>query len=138
MPTLIIKAGRVLDPASGIDRTADVAITDGRITAIEAELDASAADTVVDAAGMLVTPGLIDPHVHLREPGQTDQEDIASGTRAAVAGGFRLIEFTLTTPNALGLIEEFARDDNLLLGAGTVLSIEQARDAAAAGARFLV
>ncbi len=70
---------------------------------------------------------------------RTRDESLArDAMKAAVAGGFRLVEFTLTTPNALGLIEEFARDDNLLLGAGTVLSIEQARDAAAAGARFLV
>ncbi len=70
---------------------------------------------------------------------RTKDESLArDAMKAAVAGGFRLVEFTLTTPTALGLIEEFARDDNLLLGAGTVLSIEQARDAAAAGARFLV
>ncbi len=117
MPTLLIKAGRVLDPASGIDRIADVAITDGRITAIEAELDASAADTVVDAAGMLVTPGLIDPHVHLRESGQTDQEDIASGTRAAVAGGFTSVccmpntSPALDTPELLEFVASRSKRD---------------------------
>ena len=70
---------------------------------------------------------------------RTRDESLArDAMKAAVAGGFRLVEFTLTTPNALGLIEEFARDDDLLLGAGTVLTIEQAQAAAAAGAQFLV
>lgn len=67
-----------------------------------------------------------------------DQALAREAMKAAVAGGFRTIEFTLTTPNALRLIEEFARDDELLVGAGTVLGLEQARDAVAAGARFLV
>ena len=70
---------------------------------------------------------------------RTRDEPLArDAMKAAVAGGFRLVEFTLTTPNALGLIEEFARDENLLVGAGTVLTVGQVRDAAAAGAKFLV
>lgn len=70
---------------------------------------------------------------------RTRDESLArDAMKAAVAGGFRLVEFTLTTPGALGLIEEFARDANLLVGAGTVLTVEQAQGAAAAGAKFLV
>ncbi len=70
---------------------------------------------------------------------RTRDESLArDAMKAAVAGGFRTVEFTLTTPNALRLIEEFARDDDLLVGAGTVLGLEQARSAVAAGARFLV
>lgn len=70
---------------------------------------------------------------------RTDDRALAADAmRAAVAGGFRMVEFTLTTPDALGLIREFAADDSLLVGAGTVLSVEQARQAVEAGAQFLV
>jgi len=67
-----------------------------------------------------------------------DRACAAAAIRAAVDGGFRVVEFTLTTPDALGLIREFAADDSLLVGAGTVLTVEQARAAVEAGARFLV
>jgi len=70
---------------------------------------------------------------------RTNDADVArSAMRAAVDGGFTMLEFTLTTPGALDLVAEFARDQRLLVGAGTVLTIEQARAAAKAGARFLV
>lgn len=70
---------------------------------------------------------------------RTAEERLASDAmRAAVSGGFRIVEFTLTTPNALGLISDFADDPDLLVGAGTVLSAQQARDAVTAGAGFLV
>jgi len=84
---ILIKGGRVLDPAHGIDDTFDVLIEEGRISAIEKELKASGAE-VIDAAGRIVTPGLIDLHVHLRDPGYEYKEDIVSGTRSAAAGGF--------------------------------------------------
>ena len=87
---ILIRGGRVIDPASGADHTADVLIRDARVEAIGPDLDAPDAETI-DAAGCLVTPGLIDPHVHLREPGATHKEDIASGTCAAVAGGFTTV-----------------------------------------------
>ncbi len=67
-----------------------------------------------------------------------DQATASNAMRAAVDGGFRIVEFTLTTPGALDLISDFARTDDLLVGAGTVLTTTQARDAVAAGARFLV
>ncbi|MEN0020103.1 MAG: amidohydrolase family protein, partial [Planctomycetota bacterium] len=67
--SLLIVGGRVIDPESGRDEIADVAIADGKIVDIGPKLDRSAADEVIDAEGCLVTPGLIDPHVHLREPG---------------------------------------------------------------------
>jgi dihydroorotase len=91
MPTLLITNGRVIDPASGRDETADVAIADGRIAEIGPKLTRSPADRVIDADGRIVCPGLIDPHVHLREPGQEHKETVASGARAAVAGGFTTI-----------------------------------------------
>jgi 2-dehydro-3-deoxyphosphogluconate aldolase/(4S)-4-hydroxy-2-oxoglutarate aldolase len=67
-----------------------------------------------------------------------NEEQARRAMRAAVQGGFRLVEFTLTTPNALGLIEEFSQDGDLLVGAGTVLTAQDARQAVAAGASFLV
>ncbi len=88
--TLLIRGGRVIDPGSGTDREADVLIRAGRVEKIAPGLSEPGAE-VIDAAGCLVTPGLIDPHVHLREPGFTHKEDIASGTLAAVAGGFTTV-----------------------------------------------
>ena len=88
MPSLLIAGGRVMDPSSGLSADSDVAILDGRIAAIAPRLPRRDADRVLDATGCLVVPGLIDPHVHLREPGNERAETIATGTAAAVAGGF--------------------------------------------------
>lgn len=95
-PSLLIAGGRVIDPASGLDRVADVAVSAGRIAAIGpahggGRLDRPPAARVIDAAGCIVTPGLIDPHVHLREPGMEEAETIATGTGAAVRGGFTTV-----------------------------------------------
>ena len=86
MSALIIRNGRVIDPANKRDEAVDLAIVDGRI-AKSAPKDAE----VIDAKGLIVAPGLIDMHVHLREPGQSHKETIASGARAAAAGGFTTI-----------------------------------------------
>ncbi len=88
MSTLLIHGGRVIDPKSGLDRVTDVAIRGGEIAAIGDGLPRNGADRVVDASGCMVMPGLIDPHVHLREPGQEHKETIETGSRAAAAGGF--------------------------------------------------
>lgn len=88
MAQILITGGRVLDPASNTDKVLDVAIDNGVIGAIGAKLPQPAGCTMIDARGCLVTPGLIDPHVHLREPGHEHKETIATGTRAAIAGGF--------------------------------------------------
>jgi dihydroorotase len=88
--TLLIKGGRVIDPANGVDGELDLLIEQGRVARLEAGLEAGAA-RVIDASGCLVLPGLIDMHVHLREPGQEHKEDIASGTAAAAAGGFTTV-----------------------------------------------
>jgi len=83
----MIRGGRVLDPAAGIDENADVLIEDDRIAAVGPELDARGTE-VLDATGCWVAPGFVDLHTHLREPGQEYKEDLGSGGRAAVAGGF--------------------------------------------------
>ena len=83
---LLIKNGRVLDPTLGLDLIADVYIVDGKIEGVEENISASA-DRIIDAQGLWVLPGLVDIHVHLREPGEEWKEDIESGTRAALHGG---------------------------------------------------
>jgi dihydroorotase len=88
MTRLLIKNGRVIDPASRHDGVADVWIEDGVIQGVGANLTAAAGADVIDATGLIVTPGFIDMHVHLREPGFEHAETIESGSRAAAAGGF--------------------------------------------------
>ncbi|HVP28233.1 MAG TPA: dihydroorotase [Myxococcota bacterium] len=90
MSRVLIRGGRVIDPATSRDGVADVLIEDGRIAAVEPGLDVPGAE-VVDARGRWVTPGFVDLHTHLREPGQEYKEDIASGGRSAVAGGFTTV-----------------------------------------------
>lgn len=87
---LLIKGGRVIDPANGVDRECDLLIVDGRIAEVGTVSPAveRAAQSVIHAKGKIVTPGLIDIHVHLRDPGDEEEETIASGSAAAVAGGF--------------------------------------------------
>ena len=89
--SLIIRNGRVVDPSSGTDAVQDVWIADGRIHRVGRALKVPASVEVVDAASKVVCPGFIDLHVHLREPGFEYKETIASGTRAAAAGGFTAI-----------------------------------------------
>jgi dihydroorotase len=84
---LLLRNGRVIDPASGTDEQLDVLIEDGHIAALEKGISADAASEV-DLSGLVVCPGFLDIHVHLREPGQEWKETIASGTRAAARGGF--------------------------------------------------
>ena len=86
----LIRGGRVIDPGSGRDGVADVLVRDGVIAAVGHDLDEASA-TVVDATDLVVAPGLIDVHVHLREPGGEAKETIATGTAAAAAGGFTAI-----------------------------------------------
>ncbi len=90
---LVIRGGRVIDPATGYDGPADVLITNGRIAAVGAVANRQdgtrtpSADTI-DATGCIVCPGFIDIHAHLRDPGQEQKETLATGTRAAARGGF--------------------------------------------------
>jgi dihydroorotase len=96
----VIRGGRVVDPSTGIDALRDVAIDHGFISEIGEHLDVRDA-RVVDATGAIVAPGFIDMHVHLREPGQTHKETIATGTAAAVAGGFTAVACMPNTEPAL-------------------------------------
>jgi len=89
--SLLIRQGRVVDPASGIDSVQDVLVVDGRIGKVGPGLRAPQGTQVIDAAGKVVCPGFIDIHVHLREPGFEYKETVASGTRAAAAGGFTAV-----------------------------------------------
>src|SRR5215469_6078046 len=90
MSRLLIKNGRVIDPASGLDAQADVLVEDGRIAAVRPAISAGDAE-LIDAAGTIVAPGFIDMHVHLREPGIEHAETIETGGKAAAAGGFTTI-----------------------------------------------
>jgi dihydroorotase len=98
---LLIKNGRVIDPANGVDQKCDVLVANGRIAEV-GKID-TATEKVIDATGMLVTPGLIDIHVHFREPGDEEEETIASGSAAAVAGGFTSV---VCMPNTSPAVED--------------------------------
>ena len=93
MNSLLLTGGRVIDPANRLDITADVLILDGKIAAVGPDAAANAPASIerMDTSGLVVCPGLIDLHVHLREPGQTAKENIATGTAAAARGGFTSI-----------------------------------------------
>jgi dihydroorotase len=90
MPSLLIQGGRVISPADGLDAKLDVLVQDGVIRALAPALDAPGAE-VVDARGLVVSPGFIDLHVHLREPGGEASETLDTGLSAAVAGGFTAV-----------------------------------------------
>jgi len=99
----LLKSGRVVDPANSLDALLDVLVGDnGTIAQVGADLQAPAGATLIDCAGQVVAPGLIDMHVHLRVPGQEYKEDVASGTRAAASGGFTAIA---CQPNTLPPID---------------------------------
>lgn len=101
---LLIKGGRVIDPKNRMDEVADVLIEGGKIKEIGKDLKADGAK-IVDAKGKIVTPGLIDMHVHFREPGQEAKEDFLSGSKAAAAGGFTTVA---TMPNTKPVVDTAA------------------------------
>jgi len=88
---ILIQGGRVIDPSRGTDGVADVYLIDGKVAAVGSNIVGEEGTLVIPAAGKVVAPGLIDLHVHLREPGQEDQETVATGAMAAAAGGFTAV-----------------------------------------------
>ncbi len=88
---ILFTGGRVVDPSRGLDEIADVLLGDGMISAIGRDIGRPDDATAIDCAGLIVSPGFIDVHCHLREPGRSDVETIASGAKAAAAGGFTAV-----------------------------------------------
>ena len=91
MSGILIRGGRVIDPARKLDEPGDVYLLEGRVEGVGRNLGTPPGAMVVDAGGQIVAPGLIDVHVHLREPGQEDLETVATGAMAAAAGGFTAV-----------------------------------------------
>ncbi|HEU5324104.1 MAG TPA: amidohydrolase family protein, partial [Methylomirabilota bacterium] len=89
--SLLVRNGRVLDPAGSVDGVQDLFLDEGRIARLGRDLPAPAGAEVLDATGKVVCPGFVDVHVHLREPGHEYKETVATGTRAAAAGGFTAV-----------------------------------------------
>ena len=122
MNSLLLTGGRILDPASRFDSTANLLILNGKIAAVGADAAREAPADVerMDVTGLVVCPGLIDLHVHLREPGQTPKETIATGTAAAARGGFTSIVCmpntspTVDTAGTVALIHERAKRHGLV------------------------
>jgi dihydroorotase len=108
MSDILILNGRVVDPVNGVDAERDVLLRHGRVAAVEmpGELRAVRGKEIIDAKGMIVAPGLVDVHVHLREPGQTYKESIKTGTAAAAAGGFTSV---VAMPNTVPVNDTVAR-----------------------------
>jgi dihydroorotase len=107
MSDILILNGRLVDPASGVDAERDVLLRHGKVAGVEKPggLNDVKAKEIIDAAGMVVAPGLVDVHVHLREPGQTYKESIKTGTAAAAAGGFTTV---VAMPNTVPVNDSVA------------------------------
>src|SRR4029077_7841370 len=122
MNSLLLAGGRVIDPANHSDSIADVLIRDGKIAAVGRDAAAQAPRDIepMDVSGLVVCPGLIDLHVHFREPGQTAKETIVTGTRAAARGGFTSVVCmpntspAIDTPGTVALIHEIAAEQGVV------------------------
>lgn len=118
MNNLLIKSGHIIDPANSVDEVGDVLIMDGKIAKVGGKISADV-NRVIDASNLTVTPGLIDIHVHLREPGFEHKETIATGTAAAAAGGFTSVVCMANTspvtdtPERIKKIFELANRDTV-------------------------
>ena len=115
MSKLLVHGGRFVDPGRNVDELADVLLVDGRVAAVGLNLDTQGTE-VIDAAGLVVSPGLVDIHTHLRDPGQEYKETIASGTEAAARGGFTTV---CCMPNTEPAIDTRATVEYVLRTAAT-------------------
>ncbi len=112
---IVLRGGRVVDPSQDLDGTADVLIEDGRIEAVSGQITGPDDAEVIDVAGKVVAPGLVDVHVHLREPGGEHKETIHTGSHAALAGGFTTVwampntDPPIDDPAAVGYVRLAAR-----------------------------
>ena len=125
---MIIKGGRVLDPVSKRDEVIDIKIEDGKIIKIAKDIEASSdKEEVIDAREKVVVPGLIDVHVHFRDPGQTQKEDLVTGSQAAIAGGFTsAVQMANTSPKIDSkekIIEHYKKARDLPLKVFTVSAL---------------
>ena len=102
--SIVVRGARVLDPVEGVDAVLDVRVDDGVIAALGSDLDTNS-HRVIEGEGLLLAPGFVDPHVHLRTPGREDEETVASGTAAAAAGGYCAI---LAMPNTDPVVDSGA------------------------------
>ena len=88
---LLLTGGRLVDPSQNLDTVGDLLLIDGKVAAVGGTIAGPDGARKVDCAGLVVAPGMIDVHVHLREPGREDVETVATGAHAAVAGGFTAV-----------------------------------------------
>src|SRR4029077_3696749 len=91
MKPILLSGGTLIDPSQDLNEVGDVFITDGKIVGVGRSIEGPEEADVIDCAGLVVSPGFIDVHCHLREPGREDVETVASGARAAAAGGFTAV-----------------------------------------------
>jgi len=98
---LLIKNGRIIDPVNDLDTVMDILVEGSRISKVEKNISLKV-DQTIDAADKIVMPGLVDMHVHLREPGREDKETVATGTKAALKGG---VTSVLAMPNTMPAID---------------------------------
>lgn len=125
---MIIKGGRIIDPLSKRDEVLDIKIEDGKIVEIAKDIEASSGnEEIIDAREKIVVPGLIDVHVHFRDPGQTLKEDLVTGSQAAIAGGFTsVVQMANTSPKIDSkekIIEHYKRARDLPLKVFTVSAL---------------
>jgi len=117
MSCVLLQGGRVIDPANDVDQVADLLVSDGKILSLDKGIIPPEGAEIIDCSGQIVCPGLIDLHVHLREPGQASKETIATGTAAAAAGGFTSVVCmpntnpTIDNPSTVALIQDKAERD---------------------------
>ena len=121
MTRILITGGTIVDPTG--ERRADVAVAGGRVAAVAPSITAEPGDIVLDAAGCVVSPGLVDLHVHLREPGKEEAETIETGSRGAALGGFTAVVAMPNTDPAQDSVAvvEFVREQGRRAGLCDVL-----------------